>query len=44
VRYALFVCTHPAGRSQVAQAFWERHGPDDVRAESAGSEPRREAV
>ena len=39
MKYVLFVCTHNAGRSQMAQAFFERHAPDDVRAESAGSEP-----
>jgi arsenate reductase (thioredoxin) len=35
----LFVCTHNAGRSQIAQAFFNRHTPDDIRAESAGSRP-----
>jgi protein-tyrosine-phosphatase len=39
IRYVLFVCNHNAGRSQMAQAFLERYGPDDVRAESAGTEP-----
>ena len=39
MRYVLFVCTQNAGRSQIAQAFFERHGPDDVRAESAGDAP-----
>jgi arsenate reductase (thioredoxin) len=39
MKYALFVCTQNAGRSQMAQAFFERHGPPDVRAESAGAEP-----
>jgi arsenate reductase len=39
MKYVLFVCTQNAGRSQMAQALWERHGPDDVRAESAGAEP-----
>jgi arsenate reductase len=39
VKYVLFVCTHNAGRSQMAQAFFERYAPDDVRAESAGHEP-----
>ena len=39
MRYVLFVCTHNAGRSQMAQAFFERHTPADVRAESAGQEP-----
>ncbi len=42
VRYVLFVCNHNAGRSQMAQAFFERYGPDDVRAESAGTDPARE--
>jgi arsenate reductase len=44
VKYVLFVCTHNAGRSQMAQAFFERDAPDDVRAESAGQHPRREGV
>jgi arsenate reductase len=39
MRYVLFVCTHNAGRSQMAQAFFERYAPADVRAESAGQEP-----
>jgi protein-tyrosine-phosphatase len=39
MKYVLFVCTHNAGRSQIAQALFERYGPDDVRAESAGSDP-----
>jgi arsenate reductase len=39
MKYVLFVCTQNAGRSQMAQAFFERHGPDDVRAESAGDAP-----
>jgi arsenate reductase (thioredoxin) len=42
IRYVLFVCNHNAGRSQMAQAFFERHAPEDVRAESAGTEPTRE--
>ncbi len=42
LRNLLFVCNHNAGRSQMAQAFFERHGPEDVRAESAGTEPARE--
>ncbi|MGO9247388.1 MAG: arsenate reductase ArsC [Solirubrobacteraceae bacterium] len=42
IRYLLFVCNHNAGRSQMAQVFFERYGPDDVRAESAGTEPARE--
>ena len=39
MKYVLFVCTHNAGRSQMAQAFFEKYAPDDVRAESAGQEP-----
>jgi arsenate reductase (thioredoxin) len=39
MKYVLFVCTQNAGRSQMAQAFFERHGPGDVRAESAGDAP-----
>jgi arsenate reductase (thioredoxin) len=39
MKYVLFVCTHNAGRSQMAQGFFERHAPPDVRAESAGSDP-----
>ncbi len=39
MRYVLFVCTHNAGRSQMAQAFFDRDAPPDIRAESAGEEP-----
>jgi arsenate reductase (thioredoxin) len=39
MKYVLFVCTQNAGRSQMAQALFETHGPPDVRAESAGAEP-----
>jgi arsenate reductase (thioredoxin) len=39
MKYVLFVCTHNAGRSQIAQAFFERYAPADIRAESAGQEP-----
>jgi protein-tyrosine-phosphatase len=39
MKYVLFVCTHNAGRSQMAQALFERYAPDDLRAESAGQEP-----
>ncbi|MBE2320903.1 arsenate reductase ArsC [Solirubrobacter sp. CPCC 204708] len=42
MRYVLFVCNHNAGRSQMAQAFFERYAPADVRAESAGSTPAHE--
>jgi arsenate reductase (thioredoxin) len=41
VKHILFVCTHNAGRSQMAQAFWRKHAPSDVRAESAGQEPAK---
>ena len=41
MKYVLFVCTHNAGRSQMAQAFFERHAPEDVRAESAGQQPAK---
>jgi arsenate reductase (thioredoxin) len=39
MKYVLFVCTQNAGRSQMAQALFEKHAPDDVRGESAGAEP-----
>jgi arsenate reductase (thioredoxin) len=39
MKYVLFVCTKNAGRSQMAQAFFERYAPNDVRPESAGAEP-----
>ena len=42
MRYVLFVCTHNAGRSQMAQALFERYAPDDIRGESAGSDPARQ--
>ena len=42
MKYVLFVCTHNAGRSQMAQALFERYAPDDVRGESAGSNPGRQ--
>ncbi len=42
MKYVLFVCTHNAGRSQIAQALFERYAPEDVRAESAGSDPARQ--
>jgi arsenate reductase (thioredoxin) len=41
MNYVLFVCTHNAGRSQIAHALFERHAPEDVRGESAGSNPAR---
>jgi arsenate reductase len=39
MRYVLFVCNHNAGRSQMAQAFFDRDSPPDVKAESAGTQP-----
>ena len=42
MKYVLFICTHNAGRSQMAQAFFEQEAPADVRAESAGSDPAHE--
>ena len=42
MRYFLLVCTHNAGRPQMARAFFERHAPDGIRAESAGEDPARE--
>ena len=41
MKYVLFVCTHNAGRSQIAQALFERSCPGDCRGESAGSDPAR---
>ena len=41
MKYVLFVCTHNAGRSQMAQAFWRKYAPADVRAHSAGQEPAK---
>jgi arsenate reductase (thioredoxin) len=42
MKYVLFVCIHNAGRSQMAEAFFQRHAPADISSESAGSEPGRE--
>lgn len=42
MKYVLFVCTHNAGRSQMAQAFFDRECETaQCRAESAGSDPAR---
>lgn len=41
MKHVLVVCNHNAGRSQMAQAFFNRDAPEDVRAESAGSNPAR---
>lgn len=38
----LFVCTHNAGRSQMAAALLEREAAGQVRVTSAGSQPARE--
>jgi protein-tyrosine-phosphatase len=37
--YVLFVCNHNAGRSQMAQAFFERYAPKGAEAGSAGTSP-----
>ena len=39
MKYVLFVCTHNAGRSQMAKAFFDCYAPHDIRAESAGQDP-----
>jgi len=41
MKTVLFVCTHNAGRSQMAEALFGRHAPPDLRAESAGQQPAR---
>jgi arsenate reductase len=41
MKYVLFVCTHNAGRSQMAQALFERACPGGCRGESAGSDPAK---
>jgi protein-tyrosine-phosphatase len=42
MRCVLFVCHERDGRSQMAQAFFERDAPDGFRAECAGAKPPRE--
>jgi arsenate reductase (thioredoxin) len=42
VKVVLFICTHNAGRSQMAQAFFKCEAPEGVRAECAGSQPAQE--
>jgi arsenate reductase (thioredoxin) len=37
----LFICTHNAGRSQMAEAFFNRLAQGQARALSAGSEPAK---
>lgn len=44
MKQVLFVCNHNAGRSQMAQAFLEPLGPADVKAASAGSDPKAEVL
>jgi arsenate reductase len=44
MKTVLFVCSQNAGRSQIAEALFNRMAPDDVRAESAGQHPRREGL
>ena len=39
MKTVLFVCNHNAGRSQMAEAFFNRYAPEDVRAESGGDDP-----
>jgi hypothetical protein len=38
MKHVLFVCTDNAGRSQMAQAFFEAMAPADVHAESDGTD------
>jgi arsenate reductase len=42
MKYVLFVCNQNAGRSQMAEAFFARHAPPDIRAESAGDRPAKQ--
>ncbi|MFA5054933.1 MAG: arsenate reductase ArsC [Dehalococcoidia bacterium] len=35
----LFVCTHNSGRSQMAEAFFNKYAPPHIRAASAGTQP-----
>lgn len=44
MKQVLFVCTHNAGRSQMAEALFNRLAPPDIRAESAGQQPRQAGV
>src|SRR4051794_21438083 len=44
MKHVLFVCTQNAGRSQMAEALFNRTAPSGVRAESAGQEPRTTGV
>jgi protein-tyrosine-phosphatase len=42
MKHVLFVCNHNAGRSQMAEAFFNRYAPEDVCAESGGNDPAAE--
>lgn len=44
MRHVLFVCTHNAGRSQMAEAFFNASAPLDMLAESAGQSPRAQGI
>jgi arsenate reductase len=39
MKHVLFVCHQNAGRSQMAEAFFNRFAPVDVQAESGGTDP-----
>jgi arsenate reductase (thioredoxin) len=39
MKYVLFVCTHNAGRSQIAQALLERHAPPGRPRRVPGQQP-----
>jgi len=39
MRHILFVCVQNAGRSQMAEAFFNKLAPEGLRASSAGSRP-----
>ncbi|MGH3082941.1 MAG: low molecular weight phosphatase family protein [Gaiellaceae bacterium] len=42
MKHVLFVCNHNAGRSQMAEAFFNHYAPDDVVAQSGGNDPAEE--
>ena len=44
MKRVLFVCTQNAGRSQMAEAFFNRDAPPDIRASSAGQQPRSQGL
>lgn len=41
MKHVLFVCTHIAGRSQMAEALFNRAAPEDIRAEPRFARLRR---